>query len=277
MKRTLLTTRPLATSVFLAFAALLYSASAQGAPPTWSSESAATIKKGRLETGLFSASKWGISDQVEVGMHPIGIFLWPSLRAKVKWWQNAHIEDSTWWFGTFHHVSIPSPFLNLIAKEGSLGLLPADADVPFALQFENSALLSHAFGTHVATTSLGFGVAAQGSSELPLVDFPFLYSTLAPLYAPLVLRGSLGVEGNISGSFDYQVLQRMSLFRPEESTPWPEGRAPWVYAQETTIRTHIRMGEKHRISVGAIVAVANYPIGYRIHWVPSLDYRAVIF
>jgi hypothetical protein len=267
-------------AVYLALLFLAYSAKPALASD-FAGEGAPTLGAGRVEVGVFSAAKWGVTDRVELGAHPLGIFLWPSVRGKIQWWQggSAHSgHDASIWLSSLHRISVPTPFLNLIAREGAAGLLPPNADVPFAVQLENSALLSLNLRGHLATAQAGVGVAISQKSDLPMVEFPFLYTTLAPLYSPVTFRWAVSLEGVIAGPFDYQLIHRMNLWRPREELAWPsESGPPWVYAQETAVRAHYRLNERHRLSLGATVAVAHYPIGYRLNWIPTLDYRVVVF
>src|SRR5690606_3187853 len=129
--------------------AFLLSAAASAQPTDWATKSARTVEKGRLELGAFSASTWGLHERVEVAAHPVGIFLFPSARAKVNWALGGalryeageHTLEPLWWISTQHRLFVPTPFLHLIAREGSGGLLPANSDVPFATGLETEALL----------------------------------------------------------------------------------------------------------------------------------------
>lgn len=243
-------------------------------------DGAPTIKKGQFEIGVFSASKWGMTKRVELGANPIGMFLLPAARAKISWWYDAKPSGhrhSTFWFSTLHRVSVPTPFLFLLSREGSMGLIPADTEIPFALQLENAAIVSAGFSDQLLSLSAGIGVAIEGAGDLPMIEFPFIYTTLAPLYAPYVLRGSLSLEGPLHGPFDYQVIYRMNGFRPYADLAWPDGPAPWVYAQETALRVQLRIGTSQRLSLGVTTSVAHYPVGYRFYWIPTVDYRWTVF
>lgn len=247
----------------------------------YAGEGAPTIAKGRVEVGALSSAKWGLTNRIELGAHPVGIFLLPTVRGKILWWQGGSPSkghDASYWFSTLHRVSVPTPFLHLFAREGSLGLLPANADIPFAVQLENSAIFSLSLRGHIASAQAGVGVAAAEKSDLPMIEFPFIYTTLAPLYSPITLRWALSLEGKIAGPFEYQVIQRMNLWKPRKDLAWPsEDGAPWVYAQESALRAHWLLGKRHRISAGATVSIAHYPIGYRLYVLPTIDYRAVLF
>lgn len=247
----------------------------------WATKSAQTIAGGRVEVGALSSTTWGVTERVEVGAHPIGLFVFPAARAKINWWQMGHLTCDEGdlifhprvWVSSQHRVFSPTPLLHLFAREGSGGLLPANSDIPFALGMENQALLTASVAGHLLTASLGLTVTAREKSELSMVEFPFLYSMLASLYSPAVPSVGLAFEGNILGPFDYQFAPRLHVFRPEKRIAWPAERPPWVFAQDTVLRVHARLGERHRLSLGIATTVAHYPIGTRLHYVPTLDYR----
>lgn len=282
--------RFLASLTFVALLLFVSSAFAQRetretrAMRTWTSHSALTVEQGRLELGAFSSATYGLTDRVELRAHPVGLFLFPSLRANVNWWSayskgfsSRRSKERAWWFSTGHRLFSPTPFLDLIAKEGSGGLLPKNTQIPFAVGLMNEALVTRDLLGHLWTLSAGITALAGRSEALPMVEFPFLYSTLASLYTPFVVHLGLAVEGTIGGPLDYEVLPRLVLFRPDEDLPWPGEDTPMAYSQETKAGLHLRLSAHHRVSLGGALVIARYPIGTRSFLVPTLDYRALLF
>lgn len=251
---------------------------------TWSTKSALTVERGRLEMGAFSSAAYGLTDRVELRAHPVGLFVFPALGAKVNWWSAyarglcpCRVSERAWWFSTGHRLFVPSPLLHLVAKEGSGGLLPANAAIPFSLGMMNEAILTRDLLGHLWSLRAGLTVSAGRSDELPMVEFPFLYSTLASLHSPFVVHMGLAVEGTIWGPLDYEFVPRMVMFRPDEDIPWPGSDTPMAYSQETKLQLHVRLGEHHRLSGGAALVVARYPVGVRSFLVPTVDYRVSVF
>lgn len=274
---------------FLALTSPTHAADAAGeqdyfAARKWATKSALTIEKGRLELGAFSSATYGLTDRVELRAHPVGLFLFPSVRANVSWWSayapglcSCRVSKRAWWFSTGHRLFAPPPLLHFLAREGSGGLLPASTEVPFSLGMMNEAVITRDLLGHLWSLSAGVSLAAGRDDELPMVEFPFLYSTLAPLHSPFVVHVGLAVEGTVWGPLDYEVVPRMVLFRPDEDIPWPGEDTPMAYSQETKVQLHLRLGEHHRVTGGAALAIARYPIGVRSFLVPTLDYRAALF
>lgn len=250
----------------------------------WTSHSALTVEQGRLELGAFSSATYGVADRVELRAHPVGLFLLPSVRANINWWSayskglcSCRVSERAWWFSTGHRLFAPAPFLHLIAKEGSGGLLPANTPIPFSLGLMSEALITRDLLGHLWTLSAGVTALAGRSDELPMVEFPFLYSTLASLHSPFVMHMGLAVEGTIWGPLDYEAVSRLVLFRPDEALPWPGEYTPMAYSEETKAGLHLRLSDHHRVSLGGALVIARYPIGTRSFLVPTLDYRAALF
>ncbi len=232
----------------------------------WSDSSARTMPRGRVEVGLFSPARWAPWEGVELGLNPVWFFMLPHVEAKLTWlaWNDA------WYFGSQHRVSYPSPFLNFVSREGAGGLLPPDTDVPTAVMLDNDLLLSRTLGPdHMATLRFGISVAPRTSSDnFPLLDFPFLYPRFAPLYAPFVPRAGATIEGRVYGPVHFALDVQASYLPIDEDQGITDA---WAYEEGLTL--HYRPSEKHQLSTGMLVEQADYPIGWRMHFLPTVDYR----
>ncbi len=61
-------------AVYLALLFLAYSAKPALASD-FAGEGAPTLGAGRVEVGVFSAAKWGVTDRVELGAHPVAVIV----------------------------------------------------------------------------------------------------------------------------------------------------------------------------------------------------------
>ncbi len=239
---------------------------------------------GRFEVGVLSPSRWAVDDGVELGVHPLWFFALPHLEAKVRWWAQddeslAESEGNPatsrsprgWMTSTRHRLSYPTMFLSLTSGQGAGSLLPPTTDPPFVLQLDSDALASFVTKRQTVTARAGFAFAVRGDEALPLLDFPFLYQRFAPLYSPLVPRAGLGASGLVAEPVDYEV-DVLASYLPLGLKYGVSG----AWAVEGALRVHVRLGARHRLSAGARAAVAEFPIGWRLHWFPTLDYRFVL-
>ena len=91
----------------------------------WSGSNALTVPNGRWEFGLFGASHYGLTDWIELSMHPLLVVVLPHLEAKLM-----AARDARHVLGLRARASYPTTFLDIVAKEGQFGLLPATSKPP---------------------------------------------------------------------------------------------------------------------------------------------------
>jgi hypothetical protein len=231
----------------------------------WSGPSAFTVPKGRFETGLFSTSRYGVSDRLELGVHPVLFFALPHVEAK---WRYADLPPFA--LAARGRMSYPATFLALVSREGSGGLLPETSEPPFALMLEADAVVTGVLQSgSLASLSLGFAVAPHTSvtrQELPLLDFPFLYPRFAALYSPIVPRAQLNVESVLFLGF-YLELELRGYLLP--SLPY----VGTALAFEQALALEYRFGDSVAVSLGTRLAEAEYPVGQRWHVLPHANVR----
>jgi hypothetical protein len=241
---------------------------ATSAPPRsrlWSGPSALTVPRGRWEFGLLGGAHHGLTDSLELSLHPVLVFALPHLEAKLM-----AARDRRHVLGLRARVSYPTTFLSLVSKEGSFGLLPATTEPPFAIELEADAIASSEwFDDQLVSVWLGGAVAVHEPftpMELPLLDFPFLYQRFAPLYGPGVPRVGFSFEGIVVGGLHY-AAELVAYLMP--GLPDVEN----AYALENGIDLEYRFGEHVALSAGLRTSHARYPVGERTHFLPYFDVR----
>jgi hypothetical protein len=231
----------------------------------WGGPSALTLPEGRVELGLFQSSRYGLTDRVELSVHPLWFFALPHAEAKLRYFETGAVA-----LAARGRMSYPTLFLGAVAREGSGGLLPETSDPPVALMLEADAVatLELVEGAR-ASLSLGLAVAAHESfsnEELPLLDFPFLYPRFASVYAPVVPRAALNLESALFLGFHFEAEFRGYLMPslPDVGT---------ALALEQALSLEYRFGERACVSLGMRVSEAEYPVGQRVHLLPYFDVR----
>lgn len=225
----------------------------------WSNRSALIIPKGRVEFGLFGLSHWGVTDDVELAAHPLLELVLPHIEGKVHWLRRGAFTLSSW-----HRLSYPTLLLESVSREGTLGLLPANTDVPVAIGLDTSFLAtvsSPGDGTHF-TLELGLSLAPRLSSGDDVVlDFPFLYSRFAAVstngttYAGLAVTTVLADHFSVSADLRFTsipVVPHGFVFEQGASITWYPGRA-------------------FGLALGYRVAHGRYPVGVRTHLLPTVE------
>lgn len=248
---------------------LLAAATARAGEPEphqrWSGNHAPTIARGRVELGLLQSSHYGLSDRVEVSLHPLLFFALPHLEAKALAFSRGPMS-----LAARGRLAYPTPFLGLVSREGAGGLLPKSSSPPQALQIEGDCLSTLAWADQqLATAWLGLAVAPHASfepQELPLLDFPFLYPRFAALYSVLVPRGGLVFEGRVVGALFYDV-QLSAYLMPD----LPDVGTAWALEQAVTLE--YRFGDRLALSLGLRASEAKYAYATRFHFLPYVDVR----
>jgi hypothetical protein len=246
---------------------LLASAGATLAAPkparfaAWPDDTALSLAPRRLVLGAVSDSAWATSPQLELRLHPLLFWVLPHVEAK---WRS--VDAGRWQLSSSHRISYPTPFLALVSREGSGGLLPPTTDVPHALLLSSDAVGSFEWNAaQWVTLRAGAAVALVGPGDDTLLDFPILYQRFAALYAPLVPRASLTASGTLAGRAAY-ALQFQHFWLPLD-------HLPLYWANEYSAEAFIQIGENHRLGAGGRLSVARLPVGERTHFLPHLDYQ----
>ena len=248
--------------MLLAASSLAASAARAQAPADahlWSNGSALTLPEGRVEGGLSHATRWGVDDNIEVGAHPLLEPIWPHVEAKVRWLHRGAFTLSTW-----HRVSYPTRLLNVVSREGTAGLLPANTLAPIVVGFDTSffATLSSPNERFHGTLELGLSLAPRlRRGDSVVLDFPFLYSRFAAVssfgstYAGLAFTGVLSDHFSLSADLRFTNVDVV-----------PHGYILEEGASLTWYPT------KHfGLALGYRVAHGRYPVGVRTHWMPTID------
>jgi hypothetical protein len=228
-------------------------------PSPWASDSAQPIATGRWEAGLVHGVHWGPVPDVELVLHPVLFFMLPHAEGKIRWAQRG-----PWSWATRHRLSYPSLFLQLVSREGALGLLPATTEVPVAIEFDNDVLGSWQFAEgQIATLEAGLTTAPRLTSgeDLPLLDFPFLYPRFAALKTTFTAYAGMGVEGQLLGPIAYQVDVDVYWLRV----------LPGAYAVELGAWLGYRPNPRWTLLAALRIAQAKYPVGERRHVLPYFD------
>ncbi len=225
----------------------------------WANGTALTTPPQRLEVGLVSRSAYSPTSWLELSAHPLAALVLPGADVKVRWYSH-----SNHFISTRHGLSYPSLFLNLIAREGTLGLLPPDVDVPQAVMLRSDVLLTRRFGSDTwLTVEAGVEVAPRGKDPV-LLDFPFLYQRFAALNAPIVPHAS----------FDVSTQAGRLLLRANARHDWLLlEEVDGAYALEAFGELGWSFTDVLIVSAVGRATWARYPVGTRLHWFPALDLR----
>jgi hypothetical protein len=236
----------------------------------WSGNSAMTIEEGRLEFGLLSPLRWGVTDDIELSAHPVLFFALPHVEAKIYWGlldgdDTGGVGWGRWHVGSRHRLSYPTPMLNLISRRGTGGILPDTADVPQTIRLENDVLFTLPVRRwFVPTLSTGVTVAPRfGGGDMPIVDFPFLYTRFAAINTFATFRAGAAVEGEIVRNVVYALDVDLHVLPV----------IPGGYVVEQGAQLAWQPSRHFQLGAGYRVAAGHYPVGDIWQWFPYVDVR----
>jgi len=243
---------------YAAFAMALVARVGAQEPVIASSGDAHTVAAHRLQVGLIEPLRYGVSDDVELFTQPLLIVLVPQIGVQVQWF-----SDERYAIATRHRLSYPKPLLDTLAKEGSFGLLPASSRIPVAVVVDLDALFTAQLApAHRVSAMTGLSVAPRGSShEMPLLDFPFLYSRFAVMKTTAVLR--------LGGRYDVRLGARVQMTVDAQYFYLPVIDGGFSFEPGAAARFVV--GRHIALELGLRLAYAHYPAGDQFHYLPFAD------
>ncbi len=234
-------------------------AAAERAP--FSSGTARVLPAGRVETGIFQPTRWGLPTkaEVELSLHPLLFFVMPNLTAKIGLGRARSLE-----LATTQGLVYPTPLLRLLAREGTGGVLPPDAKVPHLIAWECALLASRRLPRdHLVTVSVASTLGVRfGESDWPTIDLPLAYTRTAAFQRWLSARYGLDLDGRLAGGLHYFLDVDLHLL------PFARGSVAVEHAGMLSWR---RRTGGFAIHAGYKLVVGEYPFGWQVHVLPLVD------
>ena len=253
------------TALLLAWSAPAYAQDNVGENELWRTETAFTAPAGRLEIGLFSPSRYALTDTVELQTDLLLNLVLPNLGVQVNW-----AKIAGWTVGSRHVVRYPTLLLDTVTAEGVGGFLPNNITPPQMIELDNEAIASSRFGLKsILTVNVGVSFAPRftegvtPSGSLPVIDFPFLYQRTASTVGGATLRGGVGWASKFTDTLEY-ALDLDVYYNPGVFlSPAIEqgGELAW------------RASKNFSLAGGYRLTFAEYGYGARLHVMPTLDVR----
>lgn len=221
-------------------------------------QTAVTMPKGTFEAGLFRPLRWSIDDNLEAALHPALVWLMPHAELTVRW-----LSEDRLHLASRHRLAYPGLLLNGLAREGTGGLLPSDAQIPEAVLVTNGLLLTAELPSGPCLTARADVTVAPGSAskDMPILDFPFLYPRLAAMNTTATASLGFQVDGRLARGLTW------SLSVDGHILPVVDGGN----AVEQAGHVRWQMGRHVGLALAYRLSWAHYPVGTRFHALPLLD------
>ncbi len=161
----------------------------------WDAHSAQLLPQKRWEVGLFQPFRYGYSQSLEYSVHPLLFFVMPN--ASIK---RSRVNVQGWASASRHGLVYPTPLLNMIAKEGTLGIIAPDFQMPLMLGISNDWLMTKSLKGFETTIRGGFdlGLVFGDLDKRSTIDLPLVYHRLGIYYNGWGLDFGLDVQKSLN-------------------------------------------------------------------------------
>ena len=219
---------------------------------------AAVLDKGEWEVGLYTALRRGMGDGLELSIHPLTAILSPHIAVKKAW-----VREGDWHLASRHSLIYPTPLLRFLAREGTGGIIVADATIPHIIAADNRLLLSRDLTKRTTLSLRGRMMlgAELGESSWPTIDMPLAYTRTAAYQDHLATAAGVQLDGRIWRHLYYRA----------EIDGWLLPLSEGAWAAEARPSLIWRPTGRFTTAVGATGIVAEYPYGRAWHVLPSFD------
>jgi len=214
---------------------------------SWSNTTAKTIKKGRIESGIFAPLRIGLKNNMEVQVHPLWFFVIPNARLKKNWNKD---QTKKLQVATEHGFTYPTILLNLLAKSGTGGVLPPTQKAPSILTLKNKLIVSYFYDKNHSVSlkaALEFNMLHSMNNGMPEIELLIVYPRTAVYNNFYTGEIALAFEGVFAKKIGYDADLRMFLIPNEKFT--------WVF--EWNPKLYYNVSNKFRIMLGALITTGN--------------------
>jgi len=225
----------------------------------WSTGTAYTLPKGRIEVGLFQQIRYGQTETLEWSTHPILDLLIPNLTVKKAW--NTFMD---WDFSTRHNVTYPTPLLRTISRKGTGGIISPEFNIPQMFSLRNEVLLTRKFSPSLLITGkagITLAVTSDELDERTTIDLPLVFPRLGFYYDGYGVNFGLDVGGNLTSRFAY--ITDVDIFL------LPGADKNFAFEHKSLIIWN--KSKKFQIMFGYKLVFGEYPFGTQWHLLPIFD------
>jgi hypothetical protein len=226
----------------------------------WTGGTALTIPAHRWELGLFTASRYGISDNLELSAHPLMFFLMPQVKLKAGWG-----EHSDFRLATEHGIFYPTMFMKLVATEGAGGLISPEFTIPQMFAVTNRFLVSfEPFAKALLTvrTGITFSVKSGPLDPRTTIDLPVIYPRLAVFYNQPEFDAGIDFRGQFIPRLGWLFGVENFIVCGTENNYFLENKGVTAY---TSTKGTLRIEAGYKLCFG------RYPAGPQWHLLPVVD------
>jgi hypothetical protein len=236
---------------------------------------ATLMGKGDIRYSIFSNGEYGLSDKLTMMVHPLWVFMAPSVTLKWNLKRSDHFTLSM-----IHGISSPTPAMRLFATSGTGGLISPEFDIPLMLSVRNGFIVTRKLDeNHRISSEFSVEFALFHSKIEPgsSIDLPIISPRNAVYYKNVGFDFSLAAEGKLTGKLDYYTKGQIFLFPFEDKEYKEQYLETSRYFGEWTTMLFVNTGVSFKIGAGARLCYGDYPFGTQWHLLPQLDFLKYVW
>lgn len=235
---------------------------------SWTERGAKPVPLGEIHTSAIAVSRYGNYTNTEINSHLLLFPFAPNIGFKHKWLGKNTI------LSTQHTFYYPTPGLKWARSSGFKDQIPKSSVVPHIFTFRNELILSQILNPQpkdcfirvpdlILTGRLGFEFSLiSGDSQLPLLDYPFLYHRTASYHKnKKVYFLGLELAGNFYQNFNFSL--NADYYSIDAKNEW---------AMESQAKIHWHSNSKFSISAGYKLSYVNTDYGNQFVAIPVVDF-----
>ncbi len=229
----------------------------------WTNGTAYTVSKHRAEIGVFTVSRYGLTDDLELSTRPLLFFVAPQFKLKKSWGEHSGFQ-----MATEHGILYPTPLLRLLARKGIAGLISDEFAIPQMVAIDNRFLIScRPVGNTTLSAHAGITFAIKSGKLDPAstIDLPVIYPRLAVFYSQPEVDLGVDFQGNFSTRFRY-IFNIENYILPQTTRNY--------FFENNGILTYTPKKQSMRLEGGYKLCYGKYPSGNQWHLLPKI---AMIF
>jgi len=253
-----------------------------GETKKWDAHSAYLLPQKRWEMGLFQPFRYGYSETIEYSVHPLWFFVMPNFSLK-----KSQSDFAGFTSASQYKIVYPTTFLNMIAKEGIMGIIAPDFQMPPMLGLSASWLMSKNMSGVDLTLKggLDLGFAFGDLDTRSTIDIPLVYHRLGVYYNKWSIHTGLDIQKNLTQKFtvlfdlDIKLLPGLA----EAQTDPDVSKLMGEYSLEHKLLLIWNKSENFRILTGYKFVMGEYPYGSDMRllpyipmaetWVPIIEFQ----
>ena len=255
-----------------------------GETKKWDAHSAYLLPQKRWEMGLFQPFRYGYSESIEYSVHPLWFFVMPNFSLK-----KSQSDFAGFTSASQYKMVYPTPFLNMIAKEGIMGIIAPDFQMPPMLGLSASWLMSkNMAGVNLTLNGgLDLGFAFGDLDTRSTIDIPLVYHRLGVYYNKWGIHTGLDVQKNLTQKFtalfDLDLIFLPMTGLAEVQIDPDASKLMGEYSLEHKLLLIWNKSENFRVLTGYKFVMGEYPYGSDMRllpyipmaetWVPIIEFQ----